>query len=100
MRELYIYYRVDAAQAAAARSAVQAMHDRLRHAHPALDARLLVRPIDGSAPQTWMETYALPGSAGGVDGDLEALIETEAAAWAHLVSGPRHLEAFVAAAGD
>ena len=75
MRELYIYYRVDDAHVAAARRAVEAMHDRLRQAHPGLVARLLTRAGDGSAPQTWMETYALPGSTGGVDADLEAGIE-------------------------
>ena len=43
MRELYIYYRVDEAHVAAARHAVEAMHDRLREAHPGLVARLLTR---------------------------------------------------------
>jgi len=100
MRELYIYYRVDDAHVAAARRAVDAMHDRLRQTHPGLAARLLIRAGDGSASQTWMETYALPGSAQGVDGDLEAGIETEAATWTHLVSGSRHREAFIAAGDD
>jgi len=95
MRELFVYYRVDAANAAAARRAVLAMHDRLRGVHPGLDARLLIRAGDGSAPQTWMETYAVPGAADGVDADIEASIEAEAASWSHLVDGPRHAEAFV-----
>jgi len=98
MRELFIYYRVDDAHVAAARRAVDAMHDRLRQAHPGLAARLLIRIGDGSGLQTWMETYALPGSTHGVDGDLEAGIETEAASWTHLVSGSRRSEAFIAAA--
>ena len=100
MRELYIYYRVEGVQAAAACRAVEAMQAQLRRDYPALVARLLTRAGDGSVPQTWMETYALPGSTGGVDSDLEATIEAEAATWAHLVSGPRHLEAFVAAGDD
>jgi hypothetical protein len=95
MRELFIYYRVDAANAATARRAVLAMHDRLRRAHPKLEARLLIRAGDGSTPQTWMETYAVPGAADGVGADVEAWIEAEAASWSHLANGPRHAEAFV-----
>ena len=96
MRELFVYYPVDAANAAAARRAVLAMHDRLRGVHPGLDARLLIRAGDGSAPQTWMETYALPGSADGIDARLEAVIDAAAAHWHDLVAGPRHVEAFIA----
>ena len=94
MRELYIYYRIDEAHVAAARHAVEAMHDRLREAHPGLVARLLTRTGDGSASQTWMETYALPGSADGVAAEIEARIEAQAASWSHLVAGSRHVEAF------
>jgi len=94
MRELYIYYRVDDAHIAAARRAVEAMHDRLRQAYPGLVARLLTRAGDGSAPQTWMETYALSGSADGVVAEVEALIAAQAASWSHLVAGSRHVEAF------
>ena len=97
MRELFVYYRVDAAQAGAARRAVLAMHDRLRRAHPGFVARLLTRSGDDSAPQTWMETYALPGSVDGIDATLEATIEGAAAEWRDLVAGPRHVEAFIAA---
>ena len=100
MRELYIYYRVDDAHVAAARLAVQAMHDRLRQAHPGLVARLLIRVGEGSCLQTWMEIYSLPCSTRGVDGDLEAGIEAGAATWAHLVSGSRHCEAFIATGDD
>jgi len=98
MRELFVYYRVEAAAAAAARDAVDAMQARLRHSHPGLVARLLVRDEDGPGPQTWMETYARPGSREGVDRRLEAAIEAEAAAWANQVSGTRHIEAFSPAA--
>ena len=94
MRELFVYYRIDPAVAAATRDAVEAMQARLRHSHRGLVARLLVRDEEGSGPQTWMETYALPGSREGVDRRLEAAIEAEAVAWAHRVVGPRHVEAF------
>ena len=56
MRELFVYYRVEVANADAARRAVVAMHERLRRAHPGLVARLLSRAGEGSAAQTWMET--------------------------------------------
>jgi len=96
MRELFVYYRVDAANAAAARHAVRAMHERLRHDHPGLEARLLIRAGDGSTPLTWMETYALPDSAVGIDASLEAVIDAAAGDWRDLVAGPRHVEAFIA----
>jgi len=100
MRELYVYYRIDPAVAAAAREAVDAMHERLRLRHPALVARLLVRAEAGATAQTWMETYALAGSPEGVEPLLEAAIETEAATWAMLREGPRHVEAFVVLRGS
>ncbi|MEO5881886.1 MAG: DUF4936 family protein [Caldimonas sp.] len=96
MRELFVYYRIDPAAAVAARDAVEAMHERLRRAHPGLVARLLIRASDGSAPLTWMETYALPRSPDGVGPDIEAGIEAQASQWADLVAGPRHVEAFTA----
>ena len=100
MRELFVYYRIETANAAAARDAVAAMHARLRRLHPGLVTRLLVRDDDGSGSRTWMETYALPGSGEGVDRRLEAAIEAEAATWAHLLVGPRHVEAFTVSHGS
>jgi len=95
MRELFVYYRVRDADVAAARQAVQAMQDGLRAAHSGLEARLLVRAGEGEASQTWMETYALPGAREGIGPGLEERIEAQAATWAQLVAGPRHVEAFV-----
>ena len=96
MRELYVYYRIDAANAAAARRAVQAMQERLRRDHAGLVARLLTRTGEGSSAQTWMETYAVPGATGGVDPGLEAAIDEAAAHWQQLLDGPRHVEPFIA----
>ena len=50
MRELFVYYRVDDAHAAAARRAVAGDARPPAPAHPGLDARLLIRAGDGSAP--------------------------------------------------
>ena len=97
MRELFVYYRVDPANADAAKGAVKAMHLRLRQAHPGLVARLLTRAGEKPTPHTWMETYALPGSTDGIDVRLEAKIEAAAAEWRALVSGARHVEPFIAA---
>ncbi|OYT99635.1 MAG: DUF4936 domain-containing protein [Burkholderiales bacterium PBB1] len=98
-RELYVYYRVATRDADALRLAVSAMHDRLRHAHPGLQTRLLRRADALSGEDTWMETYAAPApidvpDASGVGDELRARIEREAAAWQHLRTGPRHTEVF------
>ncbi|MBY0468564.1 MAG: DUF4936 family protein [Burkholderiaceae bacterium] len=101
-RELYVYYRVATHHADALRLAVSAMHDRLRQAHPGLQARLLRRTEALAGEDTWMETYAVPASIGvpvvagaeGVGDALCARIEHEASAWQHLRAGPRHTEVF------
>ena len=94
MRELFVYYRIRDADAAAARRAALAMQDELRRTHPGLAARLLTRAGGSDGLQTWMETYTLAGDAAGVDAGLEAEIERQATSWAALVAGPRHVEAF------
>ena len=99
-RELFVYYRVGAALAPAARVAVEALQVALRDAHPGLEARLLRRPGDERADgfQTWMETYARPASPGGIDAALRQVIEDRAAAaLAAFVDGARHVETFEAA---
>ena len=101
-RELFVYYRVAAASAHGARAAVDALQAALRAAHPGLEARLLCRRGDGPAGgvETWMETYARPGTPGGVDAALQQAIEEgAAAALAAWVDGARHGEAFEAAFG-
>ena len=98
MRELYIYYRVRRDRADAARRAVHDLQASLRAAHPGLVTRLLHRDDDGGAgPATWMETYAFAAateSRAGVDAALEAAISAGAAAFASLLDGRRHVEAF------
>jgi hypothetical protein len=104
MRELFVYYQVDPAQAGPLKTAVQAMQQALRAAHPNLQARLLQRPGPvtpgpsdpaGVAPRlTWMETYACPVGPG-LDASLQAAIEEAAKALAPWLAGPRHTEVFV-----
>ena len=90
--ERFIYYR--AAATSAVRNAVLAMQRALCERHPQLHARLLSR-ADASAAATWMETYAAPGLAAGVDDAMLAEIEAIAGTTLadHLV-GVRHVETF------
>lgn len=101
MRELFIYYAVDPAQAGALREALAAWHRALRAEHPGLIARVLVRSDAPGARQTWMETYStrpelLPD---GIDAALQARIEADARArLLPLIAGDRHVEVFRACA--
>ncbi len=100
MRELFVYYRVRAAEAEAAFAFVRELHARLALEHPGLHGRLLRRPEEPDGPQTWMETFAVdPRQApNGVDTDLQSAIEAAAAPLLPLIDGARHTEAFVACA--
>ena len=96
MRELFVWYRVDAGRADAARAAVDAMQRALAASCRGLEARLLVRS-DG-AVQTWMEAYARPresvDSSAGIDAGTEAAIAAAALSLRDLIDGERHVEAF------
>ena len=100
MRELFIYYRIRPNKNDAARAAVAEFQMRLRERHPFLRARLLCRPDSEDGRQTWMETYATDPMRDplGISIDLQAEIETLAAALAPCIDGERHTEAFVACA--
>ncbi len=93
--ELFIYYRVREADAAAALAAVREMQARLRIEFPSLQARVLRRPDSENAPdnrlQTWMETYAI--DAGMMD-TLREHIAAQALALRPLIDGERHTETF------
>ena len=95
MRELFIYYRVRAADAREAQAAVSQLHAQLCGTYPRLNARLLRRPAEENGSQTWMETYASPD---GISDAMQTRIESEALVMAPLIDGPRHIEVFVACA--
>ncbi|MDC6171053.1 DUF4936 family protein [Paucibacter sp. XJ19-41] len=79
--ELYVYYRLEPAQAEAARSAFE-------QARGAAPVRLLQRHELAASLLTWMEVY-------GADvAQADAVEQRVASAMAGLVSGPRHLERF------
>ena len=95
MRELYVYYRVPEAAAAAAQRDIEALQAELRRVHAGLDARLLRRPDASNGLQTWMEIYARPTHPRGVDEALQAAIEARAEAHRRHLEGPRHVEVFI-----
>ena len=96
MRELFVYYRVRAADAAAAREAVSAMQKELRSAHPGLRARLLRREDGAAGAETWMEAYSVTPGSTGIDATLEARIEARATSLLPFIDGLRHVERFSA----
>jgi Domain of unknown function (DUF4936) len=106
MRELFVYWRLERHELAAARQALQQFQHALEAEWPGLQARLLVRAdgadgaddtggsggSGGSGHATLMETYAREeGIAPGLQADIVALGAQAAARWCR---GPRHVEVF------
>lgn len=99
MRELFIYYRTSPFNAEALREKALDLQARLRTRHTGLEARLLLRPEAKDGLMTWMETYALSNSPGGVTEALEREIEMVAKlVLGPLIEGQRHTEVFNACA--
>ena len=98
MRELFIYYRLRSSDPAAALAVVLSYQALLRTRHPALIARLLHRPIDGGALQTWMETYSTDPmrEPTGISPEIQSEIEAQALALLPMLTGTRHTEVFSA----
>ena len=89
---LFIYFRLNAADASRAQATLQAMQQGLRVAHPGLLARLFARTdaLD-RGDLTWMETYEHP------QGLNDAFMSDLAKAVSNLPTGligPRHTEVF------
>lgn len=101
MHELYIYYRVSAAQASQACDEVHALQAELRERYPGLVARCVQRADAVDAPpdaspgaavqQTWMEIYTHPS---GLSDDEVAAIVQHGAAAVRSIASPRHPEVF------
>ena len=93
MRELFVYYRVDARHAVPAMDVLSGWQSRMRSTHAPLLARLLKRLADNAAgSETWMETYA------NFDEALLAELSAGPAALSPLIDGERHVEVFIACA--
>ncbi len=92
--ELYIYWKVGAAQAQPALEAARALQRALQQQHPGLQARLLQRADDTTGSTTLMEIYATPE---GIGAGLLNAIEAEAALHLAPLAPPaaqRHIERF------
>lgn len=90
---LFIYYKVESAQAEHLRPRVQAMQRGLCQMHPALSAQMLVR-VDAHPHQTWMEVYQHPT---GIDPSMQRAIDQAALAMQAESCGQlgtRHIEVF------
>jgi hypothetical protein len=91
--EVYVYYRVAAADVARARQLVERFQQRLRSQQPLLSTRVLRRAGEVAADEvTLMEIYRVEH---GIDDALQRQIETAAAALSPLLIGTRHVERFV-----
>jgi len=93
VRELFVYWRLERHDRAAARAAMQRFQATLEADWPGLVARLYERADDdGSGQATLMETYAREGGIPpGLQADIVALGTQAAERWCR---GPRHVELF------
>lgn len=89
MNDLYVYYQVREADAAAMAARVRTMQAGL-HADCGVACQLKRRPQAKDGLQTWMEIYADTGP--GFDAALAAAVQQ--AALAELTVGLRHTEIF------
>jgi hypothetical protein len=100
-RRMYVYYRVDAAQAGAAIAAARRALALLCERHVGLRAELMRRPEGNDGHVTLMEAYARDAavSPDGIDpallSDIEAEVAPATAAW---MTSARHVEVFDACA--
>ena len=94
MRELFVYWRLSAHDAGAARSAMHRFQANLEQDWPGLVARLYERADDdGSGEATLMETYAREGGiTPGLQADIVTAGTQAAERWCR---GARHVEVFV-----
>jgi hypothetical protein len=96
-RQLFIYWRVAAADATAARQAMIALQRRLGEQRPALHCGLFERADAAGVESTLLETYALhagPDSSG-IDAELQQHIEQAGAeALQPWLRSARHVEVF------
>ena len=91
--ELYIYWKVAAAQLGPALRITQDLQAALQQRHPGLQVRVLQR-ADAAGTPTLMEIYTLPG---GVTPTVQQDIESQAAVHWMPLGAPapqRHVEVF------
>jgi hypothetical protein len=96
-RQLFVYWRVAAADAAAAAAAIRGWQSKLHGQHPALHAHLFTRVPQADDEVTLMETYAIASAMSGIgiDAALQRRIEAEGQSIARCwLRGVRHIEVF------
>lgn len=96
-RQLFVYWRVDAASSQAALQAVRELQRGLRAEHVGLRTALFMRQDDVAPESTLMETYTLDAAidTAGVGPVLQQYIESAGlAALARWLRSPRHVEVF------
>lgn len=91
--QVYVYYRVQPADAAAATAAVRHLQAELMSALPGLRCSLSRRLESGAELLTLMETYAHP--TGLAEAWLRELESRATLLLAHWTVGARHVERFV-----
>lgn len=96
MRSLYVYYKVEPAQASTLREAVYRWHQGLRNEMPGLVAALHQRADTSDAVLlTWMETYHFNGHpTAEAWAAFEQLLALQADGLPPGIAGPRHVERF------
>ena len=91
--QVFVYYRVQAVDAAAAIAAVRTFQNDLQALMPGLNCTLSQRADDSGELLTLMETYAHAEGVGPAwTREIERLAHDALAAW---TVGERHLEVFV-----
>ena len=91
--QVFVYYRVRAADGTAAIAAVQAGQARLKVTLPGLACTLSRRVDDAAEHLTLMETYARgDGVTAAAQRDIERQMRAAIEAW---LVGERHIEVFV-----
>jgi hypothetical protein len=94
MHNVYIYYRVSAADLAAACAAVRVLQQQLCVSYPGMQTDLLQRPQVVEGNVTLMEIYtALPADCALLV--LQADIERSAEGMSAYLQSPRHVEVFI-----
>ena len=88
--DLYVYYKVQDADAAGLQAAVIAMQSGLAAAH-GVAPQLKRRPLAQGALQTWMEVYPGVADEAFMPALAAAVVQAGLARW---IAGPRHLETF------
>lgn len=102
-RQLFVYWRVAAADTAAALQALRDWQHALQAQHPALRMQRYLRRDSSAGEATVMESYALVARvpASGIDAALQQQIEHEGhAAVERWLRGARHVEVFDAVGDD